>query len=153
MSGHSSPEAIVAKAISQFLVERGWRRVRHESGFVPGAGSFGERGIADYQYLYYVPQARVKGAALVLWVETKPPDYKPRCACRAARKEAGVYYPAKVCRDCGQKRWQAAERQRGALVVQVSDAEAFRRWYAEHFTWIEVPGKLQAAFDFAGGAA
>lgn len=148
----SAPEARVVKELITFLEARGWRTVRMESGFVPGAGSFGEKGIADYCFIRYSDSASVPGAAIVMWIETKAPNYKPRCNCVARHRdpETGRMKPEKVCRSCGQKRWQAAERARGALVLQVCDVEAFKAWYAGKFDWVPVTEPQADLFEGVG---
>lgn len=105
----SPTEAQVVSDLIKFLEKRGWRTVRHESGFVPGAGSFGEKGICDYQFIRYSDSDRLPGAALVMWIETKAPNARQYCRCEEAyRDERGKHHRKKVCRSCGQKRWQAA---------------------------------------------
>lgn len=137
MRGHSAPEATVAAGVKKFMLERGWRAIRHESGFVPGAGSIGEKGMPDWQYLRYLEPA---GLALVVWIETKPPGYKPRCNCKpAAVNDKGRKVKGHECRSCGQKRWKATEEARGALVIQVDDVDQLAEWYATTFPWLPAP--------------
>lgn len=137
MRGHSAPEAELAKAGDRFMAERGWRRIVHESGFVPGAGSIGEKGMPDRQYIRYL---ETPGLALLVWVEWKPPGYKPRCNCKPATVNArGQKVKGHECRGCGQKRWKEAEEKRGALVIQVDDLDVLADWYARMFHWLPEP--------------
>jgi len=138
MRGHSAPEAALTAELKRFLEARGWRAVRNESGFVPGAGSIGEKGMADWQFLRYL---ETPGLALVLWIEAKPPGYKPRCNCKPGEvnPKTGRRGKGHECRSCGQKRWAETERARGALVMQVNDVDAFAEWYARTFHWLPEP--------------
>lgn len=141
-------EADVVEDLTQFLcAEQGWRRLRNESGFIPGAGSYGEKGIPDYQFIRYLA---TPGNAIVMWIEAKSPTHKPRCSCRARHKdERGRTKPAHICRECGQKLWAEREAARGALVLKVSDVEEFKRWYKRTFDWLPAPvmGQQQKLFE------
>lgn len=135
MSGHSSPEKnATVKPLLAFMAEQGWRAIRNESGFVPGAGSIGEKGMPDYLFLRYLKN----GVALALWVEAKPPGYKPRCNCKPAGRnpETGRKTKAHECRSCGQKRWMLAETERGATVMRVDNVEVFKAWYSSAYAWL-----------------
>lgn len=142
-----TPEQKVTYAVRDFLVREGWRPIRHESGFVPGAGNFGEKGMPDWQFIRYL---ETPGPAVVLWVEMKAPNTKRRCNCRPAYKdENGKRVKAHECRSCGQKRWQDKETGRGALVVVTDDPELFKRWYKSTFSWLPpaVLGQQQQLFN------
>jgi len=146
MSGHSSPEKNeTIKPLLEFLEDQGWRAIRHESGFVPGAGSFGEKGMPDYQFIRYLEN----GVSCTLWIEAKPPGYKPRCNCRPAGRnpETGRKTKAHECRDCGQKRWAKTERERGAIVLRVDDMEVFEEWYRKAFHWLPANPRQKSLFE------
>ena len=141
--GHKNPEKIlVTKKVRDFLEERRWRAIRHESGYVPGAGSFGEPGMADWQFVYYL--GGKNGFSVVMWLEMKAPPTprnKMRCNCKPAVRSADgkkQLERAHKCRMHQQADWQAAERERGALVMQVDNPEEFAAWYADYFSWLPV---------------
>lgn len=143
MSGHSAPEKNeTVKPLLKFMAARGWRAIRHESGFVPGAGSYGEKGMPDYQFIRYLKN----GVACVLWIEAKPPGFRPRCNCKPAERnpETGRMRKAHECRSCGQKRWAETERRRGAVVLTVEDVEVFKEWYSKAYSWLPAAPPLQA---------
>lgn len=139
------PEAQVARELRAFLEARGWRAVRMESGFVPGAGSFGEKGIADWLFLCYLP---LRGNTLAMWIETKAPGAKQVCHCKPAvmepGKRPGTMRQAKAAHECrmhGQQRWRRDEEARGALVLTVSDVPAFIAEYSRVFSWLPEPAE------------
>lgn len=136
-------EAEVVRDLKNFLAARGWRAVRMETGFVPGAGSFGEKGIADWLFLRYMPG---RGLTMAMWIEAKPPGHKPVCRCKPAVMVPGkrpgtekIGKPAHECRSCGQARWKLAEEARGALVLTVSYVPAFISEYQRVFGWLPEP--------------
>lgn len=140
--GHKAPELQqTVKPLLKFMREQGWRPIRHESGYVPGAGSFGEKGMPDYQFIRYLEH----GVACVLWIEAKAPGSRSRCNCSPAERnpQTGRMRKAHECRSCGQARWAAAERARGAVVIKVEDVEQFKLWYAERYSWIPAPPQPQ----------
>ena len=137
------PEAQVARELRAFLEDKGWRYVRMESGYVPGAGNIGEKGIPDGLWVFYIPGKR--GLAALMWIETKPTGYKPRCDCKPAMmgpgKRPGTLKQIKAARECrwhGQQRWRRDEEARGALVLTVSDVPAFIAEYSRVFSWLPV---------------
>lgn len=109
-------EREVDKQVSKFLVERGWRRIRFQRTVIPGMFQTGEPGIPDCQYVRYLDRS---GLAVVIWVETK-------------RTRGG-----KVGQD--QIDWRNREKERGAVVLKVNDAEELRREYERRFTWLHQP--------------
>jgi hypothetical protein len=109
-------EADLERTCTQVLEMDGWRSLKTNpvSRRAHGKG-FGELGMADYLYIRYEtpPGTRRRGCAEVCWIEWKRPG-----------TEAHPH----------QLDWQAAERNRGALVVLADvDFEAtidgFCAWY------------------------
>jgi len=127
-------ERDVAKQVSDFLEFRGWRRLRNQVGLATNMGGhtirFGEKGMADLLFLLYLPQQSPTGEciphAMVMWLETK-------------RKGGKLSLDQTV--------WQAAERARGALVLNVDHFEIFAAWYDVQLGWLHsasgtAPGNL-----------
>ena len=121
-------ERDVAAQGKDFLTLRGWRMVRTQFAFTPGAFSTGEPGMADALFIRYMPSPEVPARCLCLWVEWKGPRDKRTCQCRPGER--------KICKVCRQQRWQANERLRGALVWQVSSLEQLERLYGQQFGFL-----------------
>lgn len=117
-------EKHVARPVRDFLRAHGWRIVRTEFVFVPGARSTGEPGMPDDIALYYLKG----GQAYVLWLEYKGPNDQRTCRCRPGDKN-----PCKVCR---QKKWHADEKARGGRVVQIDDADWFFSEYERAYGFL-----------------
>ncbi len=128
-------ERDVSKQVKDFLEARGWRAIRTQFAFSPGAFQTGEPGMPDYLFLRYEPGGR----ALVLFIEVKGPRDQRKCNCVPGSK--------KVCKVCRQKNWQAREKQRGARVIVVDDAEWFFEQYERAYAAIhkgdEARGQLE----------
>lgn len=110
-------ERDVEKAVCDFLVADGWRVLKMEQVFSRDKlKSVGEQHMPDRIAIRYsmcsilAPNNSLRRLAEVLWIETKAPGKALRI---------------------GQKMWHKAECARGALVLTVSDIDAFRNWYAE----------------------
>ena len=112
----------VQKPVVQFLEIDGWRMFRTELAVQKDRGRVvGEVGQPDYLAIRYWASYRVGAVgdigdqqdmlteAQVMWLEFK-------------RGKGGRISKAQAL-------WHAAERQRGALVLVVSDFDAFRAWY------------------------
>lgn len=117
-------EADVAKQVKDFLVWRKWRAVRMQRTVVPGQFQTGEPGIPDFLFLRYLPD----GVTLTLWVEFKKPTDRRGCRCRPGKTT--------LCTQCAQAKWKERERRLGAVVVEVSDLDAFHRWYDREYGWL-----------------
>lgn len=111
----------VQKPVVQFLEIDGWRMFRTELTVQKERGRVvGEVGQPDYLAIRYGANApeiqqclSMGGCACseVMWLEFK-------------RGKVGRISKA-------QSDWHAAERKRGALVLVVSDFDAFRKWYMD----------------------
>ncbi len=128
-------ESDVVKQVKSFLEARGWRAFRTHFAFSPGVFTTCEPGCPDYLFVRYEPGGR----ALLLWVEFKGPRDQRKCNCVPGSK--------KVCKVCRQKNWQAREKQRGARVIVVDDAEWFMEQYERAYAAIhkgdEARGQLE----------
>lgn len=127
--------------ISKFMESRGWRRIRNMTGLRKVGARlfrFGERGMCDLKFVWYF--AEPYGAALNLWVETKAPDAGQRCTCTAADKALKIEDRKDPCTICGQIKWRAKERERGAICWVVDNFEAFALLYEEKFMWLTTRG-------------
>lgn len=115
-------ERDVAKQVKDFLEQhRGWRAVRSQFAFVPGAFQTGQPGMPDWLFLRYGDN----GTAHVLWIEVKGPNDKRRCQCRPGDR--------KVCKVCRQAAWAERERKLGARVWVVSDFDQFAVDYEREY--------------------
>ena len=121
-------EKDVSEQVKSFLEARGWRGVRTQFAFTPGAFSTGEPGMPDWCYVRYMPVKEVPARALVLWVEVKGPNDQRTCRCRAADK--------KKCKVCRQKAWHERERALGAALVVVDDIDWFEADYNKAFGFL-----------------
>lgn len=111
----------VQAPVVQFLQIDGWRMFRTELTVQKERGRVvGEVGQPDYLAIRYKFPCRAVECsgescggpqAEVLWLEMKRP-------------KGGRISKAQAL-------WHAAERKRGALVLVVSDFDAFRRWYVQ----------------------
>jgi hypothetical protein len=124
----SVSEALIEKACTDILIIDDWRALRTDpvSRREWGKG-FGEKGMADHLYIRYewslgAREAKNNGwerwNAHVLWIEFKKLDKRGKPTAAAPH----------------QRLWQAAERARGALVLQAgidfpATIEGFREWY------------------------
>ncbi len=121
-------EKDVAKQIKDFLAAKGWRCVRTQFAHTPGMFSTGEPGMADYLFLRYMPAEAAPARCLAMWVEVKGPNDQRTCRCRAGEK--------KICKVCRQKAWHDRERQRGALVWELSALNRLLVEYEREFGWL-----------------
>ena len=112
----AASEAMIQKECVKFMEEDGWRHLRTDpvSDKARGKG-FGELGMADSLMLRYEsePGTRRRGSAMVVWIEWKSRDGKPKKH---------------------QIDWHTKERSRGALTWIASvdfpaSVEGFRSWY------------------------
>ena len=114
-------ERQVAEQVREWFAWHKWRCLRHNVGLAfdqsGGKVFFGEKGMADLMFLYYLPEP--PAATLTVWVETKRPG--------------GVLSPAQVD-------WQRKEMARGGCVVTIDNFEFLRDWYSERFGWLHQPG-------------
>jgi len=118
-------ERDVVADLKKFLIAKGWRPLRTQSGkFVNPAGAMfnvGEDGMADFCMIHYLPGLnKPVGGSLILWIEVKKPNYRPSCRCEPQH--------AKVCRMHRQMKWRCEEEKRGAVVVQVDNVAWFDTW-------------------------
>jgi hypothetical protein len=122
-------EKDVARAISDFMEYKGWRRFRNNVGVAmnPSGGlhRYGEKGMPDLLFVRYAPKYRPW--TLMIWVETK----RPR----------GRLSPH-------QEKWQEEETAAGAVIVTVNSFEDFLDWYNQTLAAIhtasgpDIPGNL-----------
>ena len=103
-----------------------WRCLRWNVGLAFDASGgkgvfFGEPGMPDLMFVYYLSHIDQPGASLVVWVETKAP------------RPGAVLSPK-------QFNWHEKEMKRGACVVTIDNFEALRDWYSERFAWLHKPG-------------
>lgn len=114
-------ERDVQRQVRDWFEWHKWRTLRWNVGMAfdssGGKVFFGEKGMADLMFLYYLPEP--PAATLTVWVETKRPG--------------GVLSPAQVD-------WQRKEMARGGCVVTIDNFEDLRDWYSERFGWLHKPG-------------
>ena len=126
-------EADVTAQVKDFLTHKGWRAFRQSRGKFrnPQGNMFtiGEAGLPDWLYVFYVQNAGLPGAAIVLWVEKKGTGKHAKCIC--ATKTAH-----QACTACDQKAWREYERKRGAQVWIVDDLDGFMRAYKATFSYL-----------------
>ena len=137
-------EAQVTKAIVKFMKRNGWRPIRHQRTVVPGAFQTAEPGMADYQFLLYLPE--MPGLSLCVWVEMKGQTDRRKCSClqRAALGKRGV------CGVCRQANWRKREEALGALFGPGHDPVEFEKWYDSQFHDFSARMQKQMAFDLRG---
>jgi len=111
-------ERHVSRQVRDFLEYRGWRAIRMQRTVIPGSFQTGEKGMADYLFVRYLPEVK-PGCSLTLWVETKRPG-------GPLRKH--------------QPEWHAEERLRGAQVWVVDDFDLFARNYERVWGWLHHGG-------------
>lgn len=108
-------EKQITEQVVGFMTLRGWRAVRKQvakfTNPVGGVVSIGEKGMADYQFIWYLPN----GISLVLWVEMKAPDGQ--------------------LRD-DQVKWITREMARGGVVYVADDFRVFEAWYYQVYGWL-----------------
>ena len=109
--------------VRQWFEWHGWRSLRWNVGLAfdssGGKVMFGERGMPDLMFIYYLSQVNLPGASLTVWVEVKRPG--------------GTRRPAQI-------EWHQKEMSRGACVVTVDNFELLRDWYSERFEWLHRAG-------------
>ncbi len=106
-------EREVTKAVKHYLELRGWRPMRCQRTVVGGAFQSGEPGQPDFMFLKYDTEPlHSPGNAKVIFIEFKSPS--------------GHLGPK-------QEEWIARERQRGAVVLVVDNAEEFVKYYERAF--------------------
>lgn len=124
-------EADVTDQVKTYLQHKGWRPVRHQRTVVPGSFQAGEPGQADFEFIYYLRNARIPTLTLLLWVEFKKPKARPRCKCI---ENSGT---RKRCTFCDQRKWREREKARGGVVwAGVDDFEWFEATYEATFGWL-----------------
>jgi hypothetical protein len=111
-------EKDVTRQVRDFLEWHGWRGYRNQvitsQNLAGGWVRAGEKGMADWLFVYYV-QDYLPAMALVLWVEMKA--------------EGEPLRPDQV-------RWQEIEMARGAWIITADKYESFCEWYEEKFGWL-----------------
>ena len=133
-------ERDVTGQISSFLQWKGWRELRNNVTRVKDSyghvTAFGEIGMPDKLFIYYLKGDKAQGDGLILWVEFKNPNYKRNCPswCRS-RSVTGK----KQCSLCNQRDWKRREESRGAVVVTTDNYEEFKAWYQEKYGWLHGP--------------
>ena len=134
-------EADIVAQVKGFLEARGWRPVRMMRTIVPGAFQAGEPGIPDYEFIYYMAEAK----ALVLWVEFKAPRRTARCRCLQ------IVGTRKRCTACDQRNWRERERKIGAAVWSgVDDLLWFQEQYAREFGWLHKGDRARGQMELLG---
>jgi hypothetical protein len=115
-------ERDVTRQCCDLLKAEGWRLIRHNVTKVPMRGqwvSFGEKGMPDWQAIYYLGSF----STLTLWLE-----FKQRGKGRLREEQLA---------------WRLAEEKRGACVWRVDDYDEFRSLYREAFDYPGSPVKAQ----------
>lgn len=95
------------------MVFRQWRWIRFQRTVVAGQFQTGEAGIPDFMAVRYLDDS---GVVVAFWAELK-------------RSHGG-----RLNED--QEKWQARERARGAIVVNVKNIAEFDEWYTKQFGWL-----------------
>lgn len=132
-------ESDVQRTVRDFLKAHGWRPVRTQFAFSPGAMSTGEPGMADYLFIYPL-RGITRGYAtmLGLWIEFKSPSAKLTCRCTIEKK----------CRLCKQAEWQLKERSKGFVVWSgVDNFDWFEGEYRRHFGWLHAGEQARGQLD------
>ena len=139
-------ESQVTDQIRGFLESRGWRAIRMQRTVVPGAFTTGEPGMADFLFLYPLPDAGAYGVALQLWIELKNPRARMSCKCLVNRGTR------RRCTFCDQRNWQRMERVRGFVVWSaVNDFAWFESEYQIHFGWLHSGVRARGQLDLLAG--
>lgn len=130
-SNQPTPEAMVSRQVKDYMLARGWRAIRMQSGLYQGpATTFrsGEPGMPDWLFLRAV--AGPRAAVLTgFWCEIKAPGGK-------LRKH--------------QPEWHARERLRGFAVWVTDDLDSFIAAYEQHFGWLH-DGSQPGQIDLLAG--
>jgi hypothetical protein len=130
-------ESDVQSQVRDYLRARGWRPVRTQFSFTPGAFSTGEPGMPDYLFLYPLPGQYC--GSLAIWIEFKSPRARG-CTC--------VLGEAKKCRHCRQIAWHQKERAKGFVVWSgVDDFDWFEDHYMEKFGWLHAGDRARGQLD------
>lgn len=139
-------EADITSQIRDLMEARGWRAVRMQRTIVPGQFSTCEPGMADFLFLYFLPNPHNYAVTLALWVELKRP--KARMACRCLQNRG----TRKRCTFCDQKAWQMRERARGGVVWSgVDDLGWFIEQYDRAFGWLHSGEMARGQLDLLAG--